>query len=76
MPEFGIMRDAQTAKPQAFRTGDAVRALAWLGPKEVEENLGAIEKRLSSRDLEEMAAARAVMPAWLAEHVSTMVSDS
>ena len=45
--------------------GDAVRALAWLGPEEVEENLGAIEKRLSSRDLEELAATRAVMPAWL-----------
>ena len=57
--------------------GDAVRgALAWLDPEEVEENLGAIEKRLSSRNLEEMAAARAVMPAWLAEPVSTMVSDS
>ena len=56
--------------------GDAVRALAWLGPEEVEENLGAIEKRLSSRDLEELAATRAVMPAWLAEPVSTMVADS
>ena len=56
--------------------GDAVRALAWLGPEEVEENLGAIEKRLSSRDLEELAATRAVIPAWLAEPVSTMVADS
>ena len=56
--------------------GDAVRALAWLGPEEVAENLGAIEKRLSSRDLEELAATRAVMPAWLAEPVSTMVADS
>ena len=56
--------------------GDAVRALAWLGPEEVEENLGAIEKRLSSRDLEELAATRAVIPAWLAEPVSAMVADS
>ena len=56
--------------------GDAVRALAWLGPEEVEENLGAIERRLSSRDLEELAATRAVMPAWLAEPVSAMVADS
>ena len=55
--------------------GDAVRALAWLGPEEVKENLGAIEKRLSSRDLEELAATRAVMPAWLAEPVSAMVAD-
>ena len=56
--------------------GDAVRVLAWLGPEEVEENLGAIEKRLSSRDLEELAATRAVMPAWLAEPVSAMMSDA
>ena len=56
--------------------GDAVRALAWLGPEEVDENLGVIEKRLSPRDLEELAATRAVMPAWLAEPVSTMVADS
>ena len=55
--------------------GDAVRALAWLGPEEVEENLGAIEKRLSSSDLEELAATRAVMPAWMAEPVSAMVAD-
>ena len=55
--------------------GDAVRALAWLGPEEVEENLGAIEKRLSSRDFEELAATRAVMPSWLAEPVSAMVAD-
>ena len=56
--------------------GDAVRALAWLGPEEVKENLGAIEKRLSPRDLEEMAATRAVMPAWLAEPVSAMVANA
>ena len=54
----------------------AVRALAWLGPEEVEENLATIEKRLSSRDFEELAASRAVMPAWLAEPVSAMMSDA
>ena len=56
--------------------GEAVRALAWLGPEEVVENLGAIEKKLSSRDFEELAASRAVMPAWLAEPVSAMMSDA
>ena len=29
MPEFGIMRDAQTAKPQAFRTGEAGSPSTW-----------------------------------------------
>ena len=56
--------------------GDAVRALAWLGPEEVMENLGAIEKKLSSKDFEELAAVRAVMLAWLAEPVSAMVADA
>ena len=56
--------------------GDAVRALAWLGPREVKKNLGTIEKRLSSRDLEELAATRAVMPSWLAGPVSAMLSDA
>ncbi len=56
--------------------GDAVRALAWLGPEEVEENLGTIEHKLSSKDFEELAAARAVMPSWLAEPVSAMMSDA
>ncbi len=56
--------------------GDAVRALAWLGPKEVEENLGTLEHKLSPEDIEELAATRAVMPAWLAEPVSAMLADS
>ena len=55
--------------------GDAVRALAWLGPEEVEENLETLERKLSPEDIEELAATRAVMPAWLAEPVSAMVAD-
>ena len=56
--------------------GDAVRALAWLGPEEVEENLETLEHKLSPEDIEDLAATRAVMPAWLAEPVSAMVADS
>ena len=56
--------------------GDAVRALAWLGPEEVEENLETLEHKLTPEDIEELAAARAVMPAWLAEPVSAMVADA
>ena len=56
--------------------GDAVRALAWLGPEEVEENLETLENRLSPEDIDELAATRAVMPAWLAEPVSAMVADT
>ena len=56
--------------------GDAVRALAWLGPEEVEENLVTLEHKLTPEDIEELAATRAVMPAWLAEPVSAMIADA
>ena len=55
--------------------GDAVRALAWLGPQEVEEGLGVICRKLSAEDLEELAESRAMMPAWIAEPVSAMVAS-
>ena len=55
--------------------GDAVRALAWLGPEEVEESLGVIGRNLSAEDLNELAASRAMMPAWIAEPVSSMVAS-
>ena len=55
--------------------GDAVRALAWLGPEEVEAGLEAIRPKLSAEDMRELAASRAVMPAWMAEPVSAIVAD-
>ena len=54
--------------------GDAVRALAWLGPQEVERSLKIIGRKLSVEDLEELAASRATLPAWIAEPVSAMVA--
>ena len=55
--------------------GEAVRALAWMGPEEVETNLEAIRPKLSAEDMRELAASRAVMPAWMAEPVSAMIAD-
>ena len=55
--------------------GEAVRALAWLGPQEVAAGLEAIRPKLSADDMQELAASRAVMPAWMAEPVSAMVAD-
>ena len=51
-----------------------IRALAWLGPEEVEDSLDAILPKLSEADLEELAVARAVMPVWLAEPLSTRLA--
>ena len=55
--------------------GGAVRALAWMGPEEVETNLEIVERRLSSKDMRELAETRAVMPGWLAEPVSALVAS-
>ena len=54
--------------------GDAIRALSWFGPREVEDGLRRVAPRLSSGDLAELAAARATMPAWMAEPVSSLVA--
>ena len=55
--------------------GDAIRALAWLGPERVQESLRIIEQRLSTADFDELAASRAVLPAWVAEPVSALVAN-
>ena len=55
--------------------GQVVRALSWLGPDEVEENLKVIGRKLSAEDFQELAASRAVMPAWVAEPVSALVAN-
>lgn len=46
------------------------QALAWLGPEEVEDGLDAVLPSLSAEDLDELSAARAVMPAWMADPLS------
>ncbi len=56
--------------------GDAVRALAWLGPEDVEEHLEAFSRTLAPEDLEELAATRAVMPAWLAGPISEAIANA
>ena len=55
--------------------GQAVRALSWLGPANVEEGLNLIGRRLSSEDLQELADLRAIMPNWIAEPASALIAD-
>ena len=55
--------------------GDAVCALAWFGPREAEDALTAVANKLSDDDMAELAAARAIMPAWMAEPVSALITD-
>ena len=55
------------------KAGDVIRALAWIGPDEIQEGLQTVLPRLSREDIDELAAARAVMPHWMAEPVSALV---
>ncbi len=63
----------QLAAPHR-KAGDVIRALAWLGPEEVEDGLEAVLETLSEEDREELAAARAIMPIWMAEPVSARLA--
>ena len=63
----------QLAAPHGM-AGVVIRALAWLGPDEVEDGLEAVLPRLTREDLDELAAARAVMPRWLAEPLSARLA--
>ena len=54
--------------------GDVVRALAWLGPKKAANALQVLRAKLSASAITEMANARARLPTWLAQQVSTLVT--
>jgi len=51
--------------------GEALRALAWLGPSRAAEALTALKSRLPQSVLSEIAESRAALPEWLAKTVST-----
>lgn len=53
--------------------GEALRALAWLGPEKAGSALRKLKRRLSKSELQEIASARPILPAWLAEQVSEIV---
>ena len=62
----------QLAAPRR-RAGEIIRALAWLGPHEVQEGLQIVLPTLSPEDIDDLAQARATMPHWMAEPVSMCV---
>ena len=65
----------QLAAPHR-KAGDVIRALAWLGPAEIENNLQKVLPELSPDQLDEIAAVRAVMPIWMAEPVSACTAHA
>ena len=50
--------------------GTVIRAISWLGPHEVERSLDAVLPKLSRQEVNELAAARAVLPNWMGEPLS------
>ncbi len=63
----------QLAAPHR-KAGEIIRALAWLGPAEIEDSLEAVLPTLSEAEREELAVARAVMPVWMAESLSARLA--
>ncbi len=58
------------------KAGEVIRALAWLGPEEVEDSLDVVLPTLSQKDRDELAAARAVLPEWMAAPLSGRLCGS
>ncbi len=56
--------------------GEAVRALAWLGPKGSKEALRTLARKLSKSELREIAAARGHLPTWMAQEISALVRNA
>ena len=54
------------------KAGDAVRALAWLGPERAGPALETLGQSLSLEERGELAHVSALMPGWLAEPVSRL----
>ncbi len=51
--------------------GQAIRALAWLGPMQADRALVTLKHRLTPVEFSELQAMRSILPEWLAEKVSS-----
>ena len=56
--------------------GSAIRALAWLGPQEIEEGLEVVKRALPAPDFDELAGARPLMPSWMAGPLSALAAHA
>jgi hypothetical protein len=53
--------------------GDVVRVLAWLGPDKAKEALLTLRNKVSPAEMKALIQARARLPTWMAEALSTLV---
>ena len=54
--------------------GEAVRALAWLGPEKAREAIQKLRTKLPASDLKEVASVRSRLPTWMAKEISALVN--
>jgi Family of unknown function (DUF6088) len=52
--------------------GEAIRSLAWLGPKRAEEAMTHLAKVLRPKEVKRLMSARAEMPSWMAQEISAL----
>ena len=67
-PSWQLTAPHQTA-------GTVIRALAWLGPSEVEDGLDFVLPKLAMDDLDDLAAATSALPRWMAEPLAARLAD-
>lgn len=53
--------------------GEAVRALAWLGPEKAGEAIPKLRAKLLPSELKEVISARSRLPTWMAKEISALV---
>ena len=54
--------------------GEALRALAWLGPQQAHKAISEIEHRLPKQEVEAMVGVRSRLPTWVAQELSPLVA--
>ena len=64
----------QLAMPNR-QAGEAVRALAWLGPTKTMKALQILKRKLSAAEFKEIVAARALLPSWIAQPISKLIEN-
>ena len=58
------------------QAGEAVRALAWMGPKQANKAVASLRLSLPNPEWQELTAARAMLPDWMARAIGKeMVRD-
>jgi hypothetical protein len=55
--------------PAQPKAGEAIRALAWIGPRGASEALATLKQKLSPETVKELIAVRPALPSWLSTSI-------